>query len=218
MNSNIKYLIESFLDDEDEIKDTHIDIYKSLYVNLGLPSGTLWASCNLGATSPEEYGLFYQWGDISGHKPGEFDFNVNDYNKRFNDSEYVFNGTCQLKEKNDAAYIESEGIARIPTSKQINELIKNCKMNWTTLNGVIGVEFIGINGNSIFFPASGNCDGMTLYDETKCVNIWSQSCNSFIPKSGIQEEAYFMICYYYYADVSTTYRYVGFPIRAVINK
>ena len=71
MNNNIKYLVESFIENEEEINDIDLNFDNRLpYVDLGLPSGTLWAKCNLGAKFPEEAGLLYQWGRTDGYKYG----------------------------------------------------------------------------------------------------------------------------------------------------
>ena len=134
------------------------------WVDLGLPSGTLWATCNVGATKPEEEGDFYAWGETS---PKD-EYTGNNY-KHFKVTLFgkikvlkYFAENKQLELCDDAAHVNWGKGWRIPTIEEFGELIENCTMVWTKVNRVKGRLFTSkFNGNSIFFPASGWC----RYDE-----------------------------------------------------
>ena len=106
------------------------------YVDLGLPSGTKWATCNVGATNPEDYGNYYAWGETT------------------TGSTYTGNPTT-LPSSADAATANWGSGWRMPTKAEMVELNTNCTVTWTTQNGVNGRLFTGPNGNSIFLPAAG---------------------------------------------------------------
>lgn len=124
------------------------------FVDLGLPSGTLWATCNMGASSPEEYGDYYAWGELEAKTA----YTENNY--RFSDGQggytkYAESGAVSLDEEDDvAAVIIGDGEAHMPTFNQFNELLDYTTTAWTTVNGVEGLEVTG-NQTSIFFPATG---------------------------------------------------------------
>ncbi len=132
------------------------------YVDLGLPSGLLWAACNVGAASPEEYGDYYAWGEDtvkndyswSTYKYGE---NVNSLTKYCVDDSYgSVDDKVVLDSDDDAATVKWGGGWRMPTSDEIKELVDNCTSEWVSLNGVNGRKIVSkINGNYIFIPAAG---------------------------------------------------------------
>ena len=131
------------------------------YVDLGLPSGTLWATCNVGADTPEEYGNCYAWGETE----TKTDYSWETYKFFTTDGGGTFtkyNGTdgkTTLDPEDDAATVNWGGKWRMPTDDEWRELYKNCTWTWTTLNGVNGYEVkSNANGNSIFLPAAGYCN------------------------------------------------------------
>ncbi len=145
-------------------------------VDLGLPSGTLWATCNIGASSPEEYGCYYAWGETEGSCDGKESFKSATYKfytdhlgsgiTKYNyNTEYGFvDNLTKLEVEDDAAAANWRGEWRIPTWKQITEL-KNSRYTsweWTTINGVEGFlvtsKMEGFTNNSIFLPAAGEHD------------------------------------------------------------
>ena len=144
------------------------------YVDLGLPSGLLWADRNLGASSPEDFGDGYAWGEVQTKTTFTWDNykygTANTLTKYCNDSNKGLNGytdaLTELEDTDDAIQVNSTGY--MPNSEQVQELIENTTQEWTTLNGVPGVKFTGQNGNSIFIPA-------TINDESGF--IWSTSLN-----------------------------------------
>ncbi len=120
-------------------------------IDLGLPSGTKWASCNVGATKPEEYGGYYAWGETEEKEV----YDESTY-KYYQNGKYVNIGSDISGTKYDVAHVKWGGNWCMPTLDDINELLDNCTSEWTTLNGVKGRKFTSnINGNSIFLPAAG---------------------------------------------------------------
>ena len=114
------------------------------YVDLGL--SVKWATCNVGATTPEGYGDFFAWGETS--TKTEY---TEDNSKTSGNSMGDISGNSSY----DAATANWGGNWRIPTEAEMKELIDRCNWKWTTQNGVKGYKVIGPNGNSIFLPAAG---------------------------------------------------------------
>ena len=135
------------------------------YVDLGLPSGLLWATCNVGADSPEDYGDYFDWGET---QPKDYyDWSTYQYcmgsyytlTKYCNDADYGYNGFTDnlttLLPEDDAATANWGSDWRMPTEEEFQELIDNTTVTWTTQNGVNGRLFTASNGNSLFLPAAG---------------------------------------------------------------
>ena len=132
------------------------------WVDLGLPSGLLWAACNVGATYPEEYGDYFAWGEIEPNKEvydsytyrfyDEYGINKYNYDPRFSALDYT--DTLTILEPSDDAATAHLADARIPAPAEFEELMNNTTSKWDTLNGVRGRRFTGPNSNSIFFPAA----------------------------------------------------------------
>ena len=116
------------------------------YVDLGLPSGLKWATCNVGANSPEEYGEYYAWGDTVTHDDG--------YGHKYST---WMKGMCDIggNVQFDVARKKWGGNWRMPTEVEMKELIEKCTCEWVAQNGVDGYKVTGPNGNSIFLPAAG---------------------------------------------------------------
>ena len=135
------------------------------YVDLGLPSGTLWATCNIGANSPEEYGDYFAWGETQS-KPN-YSWSTYQYcngsentlTKYCYNSNYGYNGFVDnltvLRQEDDAATVNWGNDWRMPTKEEWQELYQNTTNSWTTQNGVNGWLYTANNGKSIFLPASG---------------------------------------------------------------
>lgn len=137
------------------------------WIDLGLPSGLLWADHNLGAGSAEDYGSYFAWGETKTKKKYSWSTyqycnagNENQLTKYCSISEYGFNGYTDnlvtLEPGDDAATAKWGNDARTPTDEEWDELIQNTTSENTTLNGVAGWRFTGANGNSIFLPSAGN--------------------------------------------------------------
>ena len=124
------------------------------YVDLGLPSGLKWATCNVGASLAEEYGDYYAWGEIE-TKSEYYESNSKTYGKSISG----ISGSSTY----DVARSKWGGSWRLPTKNELEELKNNCKWEWTTKNGKKGYKVTGPNGNSIFMPAAGYCCESSLY-------------------------------------------------------
>ena len=138
-------------------------------VDLGLPSGTLWADRNVGADSPEAYGDYFAWGEIEPktiYGWSNYKWCNGSYDTLTKYCTYSSDGTVDNKTtldlEDDAAYVNMGSEWRMPTITEQQELIDNCTWTWTTQNGVNGYKVTGNNGNSIFLPAAGFRSGTDL--------------------------------------------------------
>ena len=124
------------------------------YVDLGLPSGTLWATCNVGANSPEEYGDYFAWGETA--PKDVYSWSTYQYYDGGNLTKYTgSDGLTTLLPEDDAATANWGDDWRMPAKEEWQELLDNTTNKWTTQNGVNGRLFTGSNGNSLFLPAAG---------------------------------------------------------------
>ncbi len=159
-------------DDDDEPKQekkTTGIIRGHKYVDLGLPSGLKWATCNVGATNPEDYGDYFAWGETT-TKSEYTEGNSITYDKNMSD----ISGNSRY----DAARANWGGMWRLPTASEIDELVNNCTWKWTSQNGVNGYKVTGKNGNSIFLPAAGWRSGSSLYYAGSYGYYWSSTPSS----------------------------------------
>ena len=153
------------------------------WVDLGLPSGLLWATCNVGATAQEEYGDYFAWGE---NRPkSEYNWftyiwcfldyydSLDKYNN--SDSYGTVDNKTTLELKDDAARAIWGGSWRMPTGAEWTELIKQCTWTWTTQNGVNGRLVTGPNGKSIFLPAAGFWKDTSYYSTDTYGCYWSSS-------------------------------------------
>ena len=158
------------------------------YVDLDLPSGILWATCNVGANAPEEYGDYFAWGET---QPKDT-YNWSTYQhcngtewaltKYCCNSQFGYNGFSDnlttLLPEDDAASVNWSVDWRTPNKEEWQELYLNTTHIWTTQNGVIGVLFTSLNGNSLFLPAAGIYDGNTSYSIDYRMYYWSSSLHT----------------------------------------
>ena len=185
-------------------------------VDLGLPSGLKWACCNVGATTPEEYGGYYAWGETEGK--GDYDWDTykycngshNSMTKYCTSSSYgTVDNKTTLEPADDVATVKWGGSWRMPTTDEQQELKNNCTWTWTTLNGVNGYRVTGPNGNSIFLPAAGYRGGTGVCDQGfGC--YWSSSLDS----SGTFFACYLSVSSSFYGW-SYVSRYIGHSVRPV---
>ena len=155
------------------------------YVDLGLPSKTMWATCNVGADKPEDNGLLFQFGHIDGYKYGDENNQFKTYNQNKQDTgcEFIPKTTSgKIYKENeildlvdDAAHVHMGGKWRIPTKCQLKELLDNTTYDVVTINGVQGVMFTSnINGRQLFIPfMKGYWYDYNYYDDGSNVFIWS---------------------------------------------
>ena len=132
-------------------------------VDLGLPSGLKWATYNVGANSPEEYGDYYAWGETTTKERYDPD-NCQTYDLSISklQSKGYIDETGNLTSPHDAATANWGGNWRMPTYDEIKELKDNCTLTKTTENGVNGYKVTGTNANSIFLPSAGYRYGSKL--------------------------------------------------------
>ena len=178
------------------------------FVDLALPSGLLWCEHNVGASTPYEHGLYFSWGNVEGHAEGSgYDFSDAVYAET---AGAALTGNIPTNNTYDMARHNMGAPCRLPTVGEFQELNSNCDSEWTDEDGVAGRRFTSrINGNSIFFPASGYYNGTTLYYRGSYGYYWSSSFMS--------------ATYAYVLDFSSSnvypasnyYRRYGFSVRAV---
>ncbi|MGM9746521.1 MAG: hypothetical protein ACI30H_06160 [Paludibacteraceae bacterium] len=187
------------------------------WVDLGL--SVKWATCNVGATKPEEYGNYYAWGETT---PKDYYYwstykwcngSYDTQTKYCTNSSYgtVDNKTV-LDLEDDAAAVNWRGAWRMPTDAEWMELRENCEWTWTTRNGVNGREVTSkINGNSIFLPAAGYRSNDDLGDAGNYGSYWSSSLYTGYPYDARYVYFYSDNVYRYYY-----YRYYGRSVRPVL--
>ena len=184
------------------------------FVDLGLPSGTLWATCNVGATSPEQAGLYFAWGETAGYTAEQ----VISRKRAFDNNSYNISPTASiltgLTLEEDAAHAYMGGNWRMPTKDEWRELIENTASTLVSNymgKGVKGYLFTSkINKNSIFFPAAGFCDGSSVGRVGSDGSYWSASWNSF-SAWGLGFGSGFQLLY-------LNAWYYGFSVRGVCKK
>ena len=165
------------------------------YVDLGLPSGILWATCNVGADTPEGFGDYLAWGetapkdiyDWKSYRYGNFRYDRYELNKYCTDSCYGLDGFVDelviLEPGDDAARACWGGDWRMPTKEEWEEVFQNTACTLAVQNGVKGRLFTGCNGNSIFLPFTGfRLDGEFIGPALGI--YWSSSLHSGFPERG----------------------------------
>ncbi len=147
------------------------------YVDLGLPSGTLWATRNVGAAKPEDYGGHFAWGETETKE----NYNWNNY-KWCEGNEWAITkydplwyDDPELELEDDAAFVNCGPNWRMPSQAQFEELCNDCSWQWTTVNGVNGNLVTGPNGNSIFLPAAGYRSSSSVTHEGRRGYYWSRT-------------------------------------------
>ena len=192
------------------------------YVDLGLPTGTLWATMNVGASKPSDVGLYFQWGDTSGYTSNQVgkdkQFKWADYKWSIdgsfsNFSKYTaFGDTLELED--DAAHVNMGGDWHMPSSTQISELLNNTTNAWTTQDGVNGRLFTSKSDSSksIFIPAAGNASyGLVSY-RGYYGYVWSSMLSSSVVNRG-------QVLYFNSGNANLYYDYrcYGYSVRGVLG-
>uniref|UniRef100_UPI0025AFE4B5 PEGA domain-containing protein n=1 Tax=uncultured Muribaculum sp. TaxID=1918613 RepID=UPI0025AFE4B5 len=168
------------------------------YVDLGL--SVKWAACNVGASSIEDSGNYYAWGETA-TKAEYTQANSKTYGKTKGD----ISGNPQY----DAARANWGGTWRLPTKAEFDELVNKCKWEWTTQGGKKGYRVIGPSGNSIFLPAAGWRSGSSLYDADTRGYYWSST------PDGSTDAVFDLLFFSGYRSTYWIRRFSGFPVRPV---
>ena len=185
-------------------------------VDLGLPSGVKWATFNVGATKPEEFGGYYAWGETE--EKSNYDWSTYKWcngssktmTKYCTSSSYgAVDNKTTLDLEDDVAHVKWGGDWRMPTKAEQDELRNNCTWTWTTQNGVNGYMVTGSNGNSIFLPAAGHRDGAAV-DLRAYGLYWSSSL-----ESGRNDLGYNLVIGGNFYTWDASYRCYGRSVRPV---
>ena len=203
------------------------------YVDLGLPSGTKWATMNVGASKPSEAGLYFQWGDTQGYTKDQIGTGEGQkkFASDFNDYKWYLSGNLDdgnikykkytttgatLELEDDAAHVNMGGDWHMPTPEQILELINtaNTTSTWTTQDGVNGRLFTSTkdNSKSIFIPAAGGAWVGSVQDSGDYGLVWSSILYTVNAGSGQGLGFYSGYVYLGYG-----YRFDGLSVRGVIG-
>ncbi|MBD5303085.1 MAG: hypothetical protein HDS16_08860 [Bacteroides sp.] len=148
------------------------------YVDLGLPSGTKWATCNIGASTPSDYGDYYAWGEKD-TKSSYLESNSLNYGKTEKElrSANIITTENILDMSYDVARKKWGGRWRIPTNNDCVELIKKCEWVWVKYNNKNGFKVVGPNGKSIFLPTAGWREGRRCYKYDWYGGFWTSTFN-----------------------------------------
>ena len=177
-------------------------------VDLALPSGLLWCEHNVGASRPEEAGLYFSWGNITGHAKGSgYDFSSDNY---ANTAGAALNGNIPVNDAFDMVHHNMGGQWRLPRKTELQELIDNCDFEYIIQDGVQGGRFTSrVNGNSIFIPASGYYWDTDLISEGYTGHLWTSTY-------GTSEGKGFALYLNTYVNIYNDSRFYGTPARGVM--
>ena len=179
-------------------------------IDLGLPSGTKWSCCNVGAVEPDDIGGYYAWGETV-----EKDYYGTDNHIHYDvsSSSYKDIGSNISGTEYDVAHVKWGGEWVMPDEKTINELFSYCKVEQATENGVNGLKITGSNGRTIFLPAGGYFVNYSHHVVREC-EYWCSELQTIVPETA-----------YYWGDCTkdkgrvsnSSSRFCGRTVRPVIN-
>ena len=197
------------------------------YVDLGLPSKTMWATCNVGASKPEDEGLFFQFGCTDGYKYGDNNNQFKTYNQNEQDTGCEFipkTSSGKIYKENDildlvddAAHVNMGGKWRMPTRDELEELINNTTHDVSFINGVKGMMFTSnINGHQLFIPFiqgiwyDGNWDNVDKF----YIDMWSSQVHA-----SIVDGSYLLYCSFCSdTSIGLSYRSDALSVRGVFKQ
>lgn len=183
------------------------------YVDLGLTSGLKWATCNVGASKPEEAGDYFAWGETS-PKSEYTEKNSLTYKKKPSKlkSMGIVDSNGNLTMSHDAANVNWGSSWRMPTKEDVKEILENCTCTFFCIDGKRGRKLTGPNGNSIFLPASGKRYSNFVAEDIDDGWFWISSAS----QGGIPYYAD-MISFGFLLDayLNAYNRYMGYSIRPV---
>ena len=201
----------SFVDEDSSVRYLlEFDPYNGYdYIDLGL--SVKWATCNVGASSPEEYGLYFAWGETTGYTGEQVTSGVRAFTQEEYNAGSAASISADLTLEQDAAHVNFGGRWRMPTKDEYQELFDKCNGVWTNNyngTGVKGCVFTSkVNGNSVFFPAAGYYSFSDVTGVGDLGQYWSASLDTYYGKylnftSG-------------YKSVGNSFREYGLTVRAV---
>ena len=190
---------------------TTLDEIVHEYVDLGLPSGLKWATCNVGANSPEEYGNYYAWGEVVTKTYSSSNCPTDGLTTSQLQAQGYIDGEGNLTAQYDAATLNWGGNWRMPTKAEMQELIDNCTWEWTKQNGVNGYKVTGPNGNSIFLPVAG-FSGSSFSNVGSNGYYWAST-----PNGSDSRHAYYLFFGSSLQDMRSHYRDYGRSVRPVLE-
>lgn len=206
----VQTVVTPIEEDEPTAYKTCPDNHHPHMIDLGLPSGTLWACCNVGANAPEEYGDYFAWGETK--TKAVYNWDTYSYGNSVDNVEDI--GSDIAGTEYDAATANWGAPWRMPTKEQCKELKDHCKSEWTTMNNVEGLKLTGPSGDFIFLPAAGGRSDDKLNRDGWFGDYWSSSLfRSYnqrrVYSLGFHSGGATLGNYYYY------YRSCGFSVRPV---
>ena len=181
----------SFVDEDNSAR--YLTDIKYEYVDLGL--SVKWATCNVGARSPEQAGLYFAWGETTGYTAEQVENGVRSFYLSQYEAGPAASISGNLTLDQDAANVNLGGNWRMPTKAEFQELIDNCNVVWTNDyngTGIKGRTFTSkVNGKSVFFPAAGRCYGSEVGLVGEDGRYWSASWESSSDAWGLSFNSYF---------------------------
>lgn len=194
-------------------------------IDLGLPSGTKWSCCNVGAKKPGEYGGYYSWGNTE--ESDEYNWEHTKW--RYGSSDYevenakydpIIDDKTVLDPEDDAATANWGNAWRMPTSEECEELKENTTMMYFNADGVFGFKISGPNGNSIFVPSAGRKSGTYTWSEGQYGSgyYWSSSLSSKKARNAQYLKYLYLTQGIYSRDVDEIERSNGLSVRPVANQ
>ena len=199
------------------VHDTIVPKPEPEYVDLGL--SVKWATFNVGATSPEDYGDYFAWGETETkdkYSWATYKWCDGDYtklNKYCTKEQYgIVDNQTILQLCDDAAHTKLGGNWRMPTMEECQELVNLCTWTWTTVNGINGHVITGPNGNTIFLPATGAITTSGLQNAGESGYYWINSISTTSPYNA--NDIYNQTSTY---GINAFSRYIGRPIRPVYD-
>ena len=180
------------------------------YVDLGLPSGLKWATMNVGATKPEEYGEYFAWGETE--PKADYSWEKYRFGSSSPFSKYDTDGKTVLELTDDVVRSEMGGDWHMPSNENLHELMLYTTNEWTTVGGINGRRFTStVNGNSIFIPAAGCYDGTSSSSVGTNCSLWSTSLSQSNHDGAVD-------LYFHSGGINLgdNDRYVGFSVRGVL--
>ncbi len=178
-------------------------------IDLGLPSGTQWACCNIGAKNPEQGGSYFAYGETK--EKDVYCWKNYQYGSRLNIKLDLKHINWKSTLRYNAAHVAWGAPWLMPTPEQFRELVENCEAKWTVVNGVKGKLFTSKNGASIFLPAAGQRNLFSLMQNGTFGHYWTEY-------SPGEVDAIFFYVSANGANTQSSDLCIGRTVRAVINK